>query len=103
MIIRAATEADLQNCTDIWQSTQPELGGGSLPVLPLFSHEMRTGRLVVQRARGLEPQLAPAARFQRWRYSSVSVLFESIAAAETSLYTVHAAGMMVVTVHLESP
>ena len=47
MIIRDATQADIQSCTDIWVSTQSSLGEVPIPYQPLAAHELATGRLVV--------------------------------------------------------
>ncbi len=47
MIIREATEADVQGCNDVWVSTQPGLDAVPIPYLPLSAHELATGRLMV--------------------------------------------------------
>ena len=47
MIIRNATEADIESCNDVWRSTQADLGTGPMPYQPLSVHELRTGRLIV--------------------------------------------------------
>jgi GNAT superfamily N-acetyltransferase len=47
MIIRDATEADIQSCTDVWVSTQSGLVAVPIPYQPLSAHELATGRLVV--------------------------------------------------------
>ena len=51
-MIRAATAADLQACTDVWVSTQPGLGSDAIPYQPLSAHELNTGRLVVAEVDG---------------------------------------------------
>ena len=47
MIIREATEADIERCNGVWLSTQPDLGAGPIPYQPLSMHELQTGRLTV--------------------------------------------------------
>lgn len=47
MIIRDATDADIQSCNDVWVSTQSGLGDHPIPYQPLSAHELETGRLVV--------------------------------------------------------
>ncbi|MDX6717741.1 MAG: hypothetical protein QOH30_4299 [Baekduia sp.] len=46
-MIREATEADLQQCNNVWASTQVGLGDNPIPYQPLSAHELKTGRLVV--------------------------------------------------------
>ena len=47
MIVRPATDADLRRCTEVWLSTQSGIVSGRVPILPLYSHALRTGRLLV--------------------------------------------------------
>ena len=53
MIVRDATDADLQSCTEVWASTQPDLSDDPIPYQPLSSHELNTGRLVVAEIDGV--------------------------------------------------
>jgi N-acetylglutamate synthase-like GNAT family acetyltransferase len=52
MIVRNATEADIERCNDVWASTQSGLGPGPVPNQPLSMHELNTGRLVVAEVDG---------------------------------------------------
>jgi ribosomal protein S18 acetylase RimI-like enzyme len=51
-VIRSATEADLAACTDVWLSTQSPPVGAPVVTLPLYGHELRTGRLLVAEVAG---------------------------------------------------
>ncbi len=51
-VIRNATEADLAACTDVWLSTQSPPVDGPVAPLPLYGHELRTGRLLVAEVAG---------------------------------------------------
>ncbi|MGZ4765036.1 MAG: GNAT family N-acetyltransferase [Ilumatobacteraceae bacterium] len=52
MIVRDATEADIDSCNEVWASTQADLGNGPIPYQPLSMHELQTGRLTVAEVDG---------------------------------------------------
>ena len=52
MIIRDASAADIERCSDIWASTQSGLGTEPIPYQPLSDHELATGRLIVAEVEG---------------------------------------------------
>jgi GNAT superfamily N-acetyltransferase len=52
MIVRNATEVDIESCNDVWASTQSGLGAGPVPHQPLSMHELKTGQLLVAEVDG---------------------------------------------------